>query len=65
MDPKLVFQPYPKTKKKPIRATKSQKDPKVKSKLKVRIEENIENETCSLVDPETGFEPYPNPKIAH
>ena len=38
--------------------------PKIKSKLNVKIEGNIENESCSTtwVDPKTIVEPYPNPK---
>ena len=35
----------------------------IKSKLNVRIEGNIENESCS--DVKTVFEPSPTPKIAH
>ena len=39
-------------------------DPKIKSKSKVSIEENIENKSWSTtqVDPKTVFEPYPDPK---
>ena len=39
-------------------------DPKIKSKSNVRIEGNIENESCSTtwVDPQTVFEPCSNPK---
>ena len=33
--------------KKPIRAQKVKNDPKIKSKLNIRIEANIENESCS------------------
>ena len=42
----------------------SKNDPKIKSKSKVRIEENIENKSCSTicVDPKTVFEPYLDPK---
>ena len=43
--PKQLSNPIP-TLKKPIR-TKDQNDPKIKSKSKVRIEGNIENESCS------------------
>ena len=50
--------------KRPIMAPKSQKWPQNKSKSNVRIEGNIENESCSItwVDSKTVFEPFPNPK---
>ena len=37
---------------------------KIKSKSKVRVKRNIENESCltTRVDPKTVFEPFPNPK---
>ena len=37
--------------------------PKIRSKSNVRIEGNIENESCSTtqIDPRTVFKPYPNP----
>ena len=43
---------------------KVKNDPKIKSKLKVRIKEHIQNEICSAtrVDPKTVFEPDPSPK---
>ena len=39
-------------------------DPKIKSKSKVRIEENIENKSYSTtsVEHKIGFESYPDPK---
>ena len=39
-------------------------DHKIKSNSNVRIERNIENETCltTLVDPKTVVEPHSNPK---
>ena len=45
---------------------KVKNDPKIKSKSKVRIERNRENESCSTtcVDPKTVVKPYPNPKKA-
>ena len=56
----LIFQPQ----KLPIRAPKSKKDPKIKWKSKVRIEETTENKSCSTtwIDPKTVFEHYPDPK---
>jgi len=49
------------TPKLPIRAPKSQKDPKIKSNSNVRIQGNIENKSCSTtwVHPKTVFEPFP------
>ena len=43
---------------------KKKSDPKIKSKSKVKIEENIENKSCSTiwVDQETVFESYNDPK---
>ena len=43
---------------------KAKNDPKIKSKSDVRIEGNIENESCSTawVDHTTFFEPFRNPK---
>ena len=43
---------------------KVKNDPKIKSKSNVRIEGNIENESCSTTweDPKTVFGPYNNPK---
>ena len=51
----------------PIRTPKRQKGPKIMSKSKVRIEENIEIQSCSARwrDPRTIFEPNPGPKKAH
>ena len=47
-----------------IWALKVKNDPKIKSKTKVRIEENIENKSRStkLLDPKKVFQPYPDPK---
>ena len=54
----------PQPPKKPIRASKSQNDPKSKPKSILRIERNKENESCSTTceDPKTVVEPYPSPK---
>ena len=43
---------------------KGKNDPKIKSKLYVRIYRNIENGSCSTtwVDPKTVFDPFPDPK---
>ena len=42
-----------------LRAPKIKNDPEIKSNLKVRIEETIENESCptTWADPNTAFEP--------
>ena len=45
---KNSFEPYPDPKNSPLGPQKVKSDPKFKSKLKVRIEENIENKTCSI-----------------
>ena len=54
--------PVPKSS--PLGPKKVKNDNKIKSKLNVRIEGNIENESCSTtwVYPRTVFEPFPNPK---
>ena len=48
----------------PIKASKSENNPKMKSTSSVRFEGMIKNESCSIkwVDPKTVFEPYLNPK---
>ena len=53
-----------KTKKMKVGPQKVKKEPKIRSNSKVRIERNIENESCSTtwVHPNTLFEPFPNPK---
>ena len=58
------FRTLPNPKISPLGPQKVENDPKIKSKSKVRIERNTENESCSItwVDPKTFFEPYPNPK---
>ena len=63
--PQKSFQPYPDLKNSPSGPQKRQKDLKIKSKLKVRIEEIIGNKSWSTtsVVPETLFEPYSIPKI--
>ena len=45
--PQNIFEPYPNPKKSPLGPQKVKNDPKIKSKSKVRIERNIENENCS------------------
>ena len=59
--PQNSFRTQPQPQKLPIRAPKSQNNPKIKSKSNVRIEGNIENESCSSiwVYPRTVFEPFP------
>ena len=45
VDPKTVFEPYPNPKNSPLGPKKY--DAKIESKSNVRIEGNIENESCS------------------
>ena len=45
-DPKTVFKPYHNPKSSPVGGSPLKNDPKIKSKLKVRIEGIIENESC-------------------
>ena len=47
IDPKTVFEPYPKPKNSPLGPQKVKNDPKLKSNSKVRIEGIIENKSCS------------------
>ena len=58
VDPKTVFELYIEPKNSPLGSQKFKDDPKIKSKSKVRIEGNIENESCSsaIIDPKTVFE---------
>ena len=65
--PKKVVEPYPNPKNNPLGPQKVKKDPESKLKSKVKIERNIENESCSnrWVDPKTVGESYPNPKNAN
>ena len=48
----------------PLGSQKVKNGPKIKSKSNVRIERNIENESCSttLVDLKTVFKHFPNPQ---
>ena len=57
--PKNSFQIYLDPKNSPLGPQKVKSDPKIKSKSKVKVEENIENKICSTtqVDPKTVFEP--------
>ena len=61
---KTVVETYPNPKNSPLEPQKVKNDPKIKSNSKVRIERNIENESCSTiwVYPKTVVETYPNPK---
>ena len=45
--PETVVKPYLNPKNSPLGPQKFKNDPKTKSKSKVRIERNIENESCS------------------
>jgi len=56
----------PQPQKLPVNPQKVNIDPKIKSKVNVRIERNKENESRSTtwVDPKTVVEPYPSPKNA-
>ena len=47
MDPKTVFEPYPKPKNSPLGPQKVKNNPKIKYKSNVRIKGYIENESCS------------------
>ena len=44
--PKTVVEPYPNPKNSPLGPQKVKNDPKIKSKSNIRIEGNIEDETC-------------------
>ena len=61
---KTVFEPYPDPKNNPLGPQKVKNYPKIESKSNVRIQRNIENESCSTtwVDPKRIVEPHPNPK---
>ena len=62
--PKNSFWTLPNPKNSPLVPQKVKKDPKIKTKSKVGIEEIIENENCltTCVQPTTVFEPYSHPK---
>ena len=64
MDSKTDLEHYTDPNNNPLGHQKVKNDPRIKSKSKVRIEENIENKRCSTtrIEPKTGFKPYPNPK---
>ena len=59
-----MFGPFPNPKNGPLGPQKGKNDPKIESKLSVRIERNKENESYSTigVDPKTVFGPFSNPK---
>ena len=46
-NPKQLLNPTPNPKNSPRGPTKDKNDPKIKSKSNLRIEGNIENESCS------------------
>ena len=58
------FRTLPQPKNSLLGPQKVKNDPKIKSKSNVRIEGNIENESCSTtwIDPKTVFEPFYSPK---
>ena len=60
----INVEPYPNPKNSPLGSQKVKNDPKIESKLNVRIQRNKENESCSTtwIDPNSVVEPYPNPK---
>ena len=62
--PQKVVQPFLNPKNSPLGPPKIKNDPKIKSKSNVRIEGNIENESCSTtkVDPKTLFLIQPRPQ---
>ena len=62
--PKRVFELFLNPKNIPIGPQKVKNDPKIKSKLNIRIERNKDNKSCSTiwVDLKTVVEPYSNPK---
>ena len=64
VDPKTVVEPYSNRKNSPLGPQKVKNNPKIKLKSNVRIEANIENESCSTiwVEPKTVFEAYQDPK---
>ena len=66
-DPKNVFEHYFSPKISPLGPEKAKKNPKIRSKLKVRIEGSRENKSClsEWVDPKNVFEPYYDPNLAH
>ena len=47
MDPKTVFEPYPKPKNSPLGPQKVKNKPKIKSKSNIKIVGDIENLCCS------------------
>ena len=57
--PKISFQPYSDPIKSPSGPQKGKNDPKIKSKSKVRIVENVEIKSSSstLLDPKTVLDP--------
>ena len=62
--PQYSFKHFPNHKNSPFGLQKLKIGTKIKSKSNVRIERNIENESCSTtwVDPKTVVEPCPHPK---
>ena len=64
VDPKPVFELFLNPENSPLGTQKVKNDPKIKPKLNVKIEGNIENGSCSTtwVEPKTVFEPFSNAK---
>ena len=59
-----MFEPFANAINSPLGPKEVKNDPKIKTKVNVRIERNKENESYSTtwVDLKTVVEPYPNPK---
>merc|ERR1712236_775 len=64
--PQNSFKTLPRPNNSLLGPQKVKNDPKLKSKSNVRIQGNIENESCSttLVDPKTVVEPYSDHKTS-
>ena len=62
--PQNRFKPHIQPKNSPLEPQKVKKDPRIKTKYKVGIEEMIENENCltTWVQPKTVFESFPDIK---
>ena len=64
--PKQFLNPTPNPKNSPWGPPKVKNDHKIKSKSNLRIEENIENESCltTWADPKTVVQPYSDPQTS-
>ena len=64
--PQNIDKPYSNPKYRPLGPQEVKNNPKIKSKSNIRIEGNIENESClpTWVDPKTVIEPYSGPKTS-